>query len=118
MRDTTLACLAAGLLLAAAAAPAAALSLSPANEGIPPGYAGVWVEEREGVDGGPAMVLSRQWLPDGNGFVTYAQVTPRNPWQCSAQPQRPAPSDISAAAHMVPLRWQTTARWPRGLSFG
>lgn len=70
------AALAAGLLLAAAlaAAPAAALSLSLPDGGIPPGFAGVWVEERAGVDGGPAMVLSRQWLPDGNGFVMYTQV--------------------------------------------
>lgn len=74
MHPTTIACLAAALALAAAPL-AAALSSQPANEGIPPGFAGLWAEEREGTDGGPAMILSRQWLPDGNGFVMYTQVT-------------------------------------------
>lgn len=74
MQRATLACVAAALALLAAAPLAAALLSRPANEGIPPGFAGLWAEEREGVDGGPSMLLSRQWLPDGNGFVMYTQV--------------------------------------------
>ncbi|KAI7843622.1 hypothetical protein COHA_002862 [Chlorella ohadii] len=75
MQRATLACVAAALALLAAAPLAAALLSQPANEGIPPGFAGLWAEEREGVDGGPSMLLSRQWLPDGNGFVMYTQIS-------------------------------------------
>ena len=74
MQRATLACVAAALALLAAAPLAATRLSQPANEGIPPGFAGLWAEEREGVDGGPSMLLSRQWLPDGNGFVMYTQV--------------------------------------------
>ena len=73
MRSTAFACLAAALALAAAVPQAAALSSQPAHEGIPPGFAGLWAEEREGTDDEPAMLLSRQWLPDGNGLVMYTQ---------------------------------------------
>lgn len=72
-QQRTLASLAA--LALAAVLPLATASFSqPANEGIPPDFAGLWAEEREGVDGGPSMLLSRQWLPDGNGFVLSTQV--------------------------------------------
>lgn len=74
MQRATLGFVAAALMIAAAAPLAAALLSQPANAGIPPGFAGLWAEEREGTDGAAAMVLSRQWLPDGNGFVMYTQV--------------------------------------------
>ncbi|KAL4440399.1 hypothetical protein ABPG75_003400 [Micractinium tetrahymenae] len=75
-----LCCLALAVLLAPATQLAAALGpedlpyLGTFRPGLPPSLVGVWVEERP-IEGqtGVVSVLTRTWLPDGNGFVTFAR---------------------------------------------